>query len=100
LYDINSLTILKNITNLIIVVVNNQGGRIFESLFEKDTSDKQVLEAITSQHNFDIESIVKSFDIQCKTVTDSFSFQQTLLNALKHNDVEIIHCLITSKDIQ
>lgn len=62
LYEMNSLLNVNEDTQLIIIVLNNKGGRIFEKINAPSVLGKDIL-YLTTPHNFNFEYIAKQFGL-------------------------------------
>ncbi|MBN2414060.1 2-succinyl-5-enolpyruvyl-6-hydroxy-3-cyclohexene-1-carboxylic-acid synthase [candidate division KSB1 bacterium] len=92
IHDINSLLLLKSVTQpVVIVLVNNHGGGIFHFLpiaEHKDIFEKYFI----TPHNLYFESSAKQFDIpyqQPQNLTDFQNCYQAALNSQKSTIIEI-----------
>ena len=85
LHDLNALTIVaKYSVPLTTIVINNNGGGIFESLPIAEKY-KQFREYFVTPHNLDLEAIVKSFGINYQFIANRSKLQQHLKNSLSKN---------------
>lgn len=80
LHDLNSLLYFKaKEIPFLGVVVNNQGGRIFNLLpISKDVEAQSYFHLLSTPHNHDLEKMIKSFDIPVKKVTTREAYQEEL----------------------
>lgn len=89
LHDLNSISLIKKTPGFQLIIINNQGGKIFNSLpiGQKEEICKKYFSA---DHNYNFESAAKMFDIPY------FQPQSNNLEALlKSNDYAIIECDIS-----
>jgi 2-succinyl-5-enolpyruvyl-6-hydroxy-3-cyclohexene-1-carboxylate synthase len=90
LHDINSLaTAVKYSIPITIIVINNNGGGIFESLPIANRV-KYFNKFFITPHNLDLGQIVKSFGINYQLVTTRRNLQQQLKNAMNKNLPSVI----------
>ena len=83
LHDLNALITAKKISiPLIVIVINNNGGGIFNAL--PITSSKKVFtEYFITPHNLDIGKIVKSFGLKHYLISSKAVLQNRLNECLK-----------------
>jgi 2-succinyl-5-enolpyruvyl-6-hydroxy-3-cyclohexene-1-carboxylate synthase len=85
LHDLNSLAIAaKYSIPLTIIVINNNGGGIFESLPVAEKV-KQFREFFVTPHNLELAAIVKSFGINYQFIANRSKLKLHLKNGLSRN---------------
>ena len=94
LHDLNSLAFVRHSPiPMIIVIVNNNGGRIFELLPVSD--HKQVLEPLfVAPHNLTFGKIAETFGITHVEVRDRTAFEQAYDRAAASDRTTIIESII------
>jgi len=86
LYDSSALMLLSSLkTGMLIVIINNQGGGIFNLL--PIASDKKVLDIVTTPHKVNIEDLCKAYSIAHVKVFEEEEFDKNIEKyfSLKHN---------------
>ncbi|MBF0224410.1 MAG: 2-succinyl-5-enolpyruvyl-6-hydroxy-3-cyclohexene-1-carboxylic-acid synthase [Desulfobacterales bacterium] len=91
LHDLNSLFTLKELQNssVIIIVINNQGGRIFERL-PINNFPEIMTPYMTTPHNMNFKSIAEQFSIPYFIALTPLEFKKSYNEALNKNT----NCLI------
>ncbi|WP_415912069.1 2-succinyl-5-enolpyruvyl-6-hydroxy-3-cyclohexene-1-carboxylic-acid synthase [Neptuniibacter sp. QD37_11] len=92
LHDLNSLMIARRHTSdfpLILIVLNNDGGSIFNMLPAANLDDVQ-RDFFQLPHGLEFGNIVKSFDIPHYSPNTEAQFKQQLTELLKQNGVAMI----------
>ncbi len=90
LHDLNSLSMAKSLANpFIIVLLNNNGGGIFN--FLPIAEHKDIFEKFfATPHNLDLKSVGEMFGLELLQVKSISDFERTYKNALKGKQVIII----------
>jgi 2-succinyl-5-enolpyruvyl-6-hydroxy-3-cyclohexene-1-carboxylate synthase len=78
------LTANKYTIKLITVLINNNGGGIFESL-PIANKVKNFKEYFVTPHNLELSEIIKSFGIEYQLITSLTKFNKALTNGLRKN---------------
>ncbi len=73
LHDCNSLSLIKKLP-LTIIIVNNQGGKIFEQL--PVSNDHELLSIITTPHCYTFSALAKQFDLSYSLADNISSFEE------------------------
>lgn len=82
LHDLNSLTLAVSYSiPILIIVINNNGGGIFESL-PIATKDKHFEKFFVTPHNLELGEIVKSFGINYQLINSRRSLQRQIKSSL------------------
>lgn len=83
LHDVNSLSLLKQVTTpTVLIVVNNKGGGIFSFLpVHEQTEAFETYFA--APHNFDISSVARGFGLNCTVVSTPEELKSELHRAQK-----------------
>jgi len=83
LHDLNALATINSIkTSLIIVLINNNGGGIFD--FLPVSKSKDIFEDyFTTPHNLNFKGIAETFKINYYTAHDCKTFSQIYINAVE-----------------
>jgi len=90
IHDLNALSIAaKYSIPLMIIVINNNGGGIFESL-PIAGKVKRFREYFITPHNLELDSIVKSFGINHQIITSRSQFQSHLIKGLNKNSPSVL----------
>jgi 2-succinyl-5-enolpyruvyl-6-hydroxy-3-cyclohexene-1-carboxylate synthase len=90
LHDLNSLSIAaKYSLSLSIVIINNNGGGIFESLPIANRFNK-LDEYFVAPHNLNLGDIVKSFDIKYKLVKSRRELKYQLSNNISKKTPSVL----------
>jgi len=85
LHDLNALTVaIKYSIPITIIVINNNGGGIFQSL-PIAQKVKRFTEYFVTPHNLDLSGIVKSFGIDYQLITNRSKLQNHLKKVLDRN---------------
>ena len=85
LHDLNALTIaIKYSIPITIIVINNNGGGIFQSL-PIAQKVKRFTEYFVTPHNLNLSGIVKSFGIDYQLITNKSNLQNHLEKVLERN---------------
>jgi len=85
LHDLNALTIaIKYSIPITIIVINNNGGGIFQSL-PIAQKVKRFTEYFVTPHNLNLSGIVKSFGIDYQLITNKSNLQNHLEKVLDRN---------------
>lgn len=90
LYDLNSLSIIHELSyQMTIIILNNQGGGIFSFLpIEKNNSNFQ--KYFSTPHAFNFKNAANMFHLNYKNPLDSGTFISTYTEALKNKNSTII----------
>ena len=95
LHDVNALTKVKDLNlPLIIVLINNAGGAIFN--FFKLGSTHKVMSNEHSLNNF--ESVVKQFDIDYFSANDWVSLENAKKEALETGKPAVIEVFVNGEE--
>lgn len=90
LHDLNALSIaVKYSIPLMIIVINNNGGGIFESL-PIAGKVKRFREYFITPHNLELAAIVKSFGINHQLITSRSQLQSHLIKGLNKNSPSVL----------
>ena len=90
LHDLNALQIAaKYKIPLTIIVINNNGGGIFESLPIAEKVNR-FREYFITPHNIELSSVVKSFGISYQLITNRSKLQQHLKHSLTKNVTSVL----------
>lgn len=97
-YDISGLLALKKYNiPLVIILLNNDGGAIFETLPIGKEKEIEFDEYFKAPTNLDFKSIVKGFGGNYKLADSSSSFLKALKSGIKKNNFSVIEVKIDSK---
>ena len=100
-YDLNGLLALKKYNiPLIIIMLNNGGGAIFETLPIGREANVDFLNYFKAPTELDYKSIVKGFGGNYKEVSSSSSFEKEFKNAQKKKEFTVLEIIINSKTSQ
>ena len=92
-YDVNGLSLLAYSKKpVLLVVLNNSGGQIFNNLPIKDDSICESLFVLPQ--NIDIEQIAKAYSLEYEKVTSSQDIDELKNKILNYSKSCIIECLI------
>jgi 2-succinyl-5-enolpyruvyl-6-hydroxy-3-cyclohexene-1-carboxylate synthase len=90
LHDLNSLQVAsKYDIPLTIIVINNNGGGIFESLPIAEKVNR-FREYFITPHNIELSSVVKSFGINYQLIVNRSKLQQHLKHSLTKNVTSVL----------
>jgi 2-succinyl-5-enolpyruvyl-6-hydroxy-3-cyclohexene-1-carboxylate synthase len=90
LHDLNALSIAVNYSiPLLMIVINNNGGGIFESL-PIAGKVKRFREYFIAPHNLELAAIVKSFGINHQLITNRSQLQSHLIKGLNKNSPSVL----------
>ncbi len=97
-YDISGLLALKKYNvPLVIILLNNDGGAIFETLPIGQEPDIEFNEYFKAPTNLDFKSIVKGFGGNYKLVDTASAFTKALKTGIKKDSFTVIEIKIDSK---
>ncbi len=98
IHDINALSSLSKVDlPLIIVLINNKGGGIFN--FLPIAKDKELCkDFFIMPHNYNFCGVCKTFEIDYYKVETKQDFITTYANAIKKNRLSVIEC-VTNQEI-
>jgi len=100
-HDLNALYTLKKYNiPLIIVLLNNGGGSIFETLPIFREKDVDFVKYFKAPIELDYKSIVKGFGGNYKQVSSASSFEKEFKGAQKKKEFTILEIIINSKTSQ
>ena len=82
-YDLNSLFLLEKIKkNFIVLVINNNGANIFDSLYLKSKNKKEKQDFYQMQPNYNLEKVCQGFNyLEYKKITTAKSLKKELKNS-------------------
>lgn len=97
IHDLNTLSVIKlNNSHLIIILINNHGGGIFDFLPISSSGD--IFEKyFVTPHDFDFELAIRNFGISYFKVDDARAFTKTYTNALKKQGSTVIEVITERK---
>jgi 2-succinyl-5-enolpyruvyl-6-hydroxy-3-cyclohexene-1-carboxylate synthase len=100
-YDINGLLALKKYNiPLIIVLLNNGGGGIFDTLPIAKEKDVNFIDYFKTPIDIDFKSIVKGFGGNYKEITSASSFEKEFKGAQKKKEFTVLEIATDSKTSQ
>lgn len=95
LYDTNALWVTKSAgapVDLVVVVLDNNGGGIFSMLPQLEGLDEQKFERlVATPHGVDIAGVVAAFDIKVEAVTHAFELLPTVTRALDAGGLRVVY---------
>ena len=95
LHDNNALLFKdRNLLNMTIVIINNNGGGIFSSLPVADEENAYFPDFWTSPQDIDIEKIATSYDINYNTVKSNNELSYSLQESFSVAGLYIINALV------
>ena len=90
IHDLNALLPAKRYSiQLIVILINNNGGGIFEML-PISSNKKWFKEYFKTPHNLNISSIVKSFGLEHHIIKSKKDLQNKLNNSLKNKSFTVL----------
>lgn len=97
LHDVNALAHHRDRdVNLVIVVINNDGGGIFSFLSQRELCEPAVFERVFgTPHGNDIAAVASGFGVSAETFTSRTGFQAGVTGALTRGGV---HVLVSMSD--
>jgi 2-succinyl-5-enolpyruvyl-6-hydroxy-3-cyclohexene-1-carboxylate synthase len=98
LHDTNGLQLASRLTGpLVIVVVNNGGGRIFEQLPIARDGKEEWLPYFTTPHDADLESAAAIYGCEFQSVNTVTGFQQALEAAYAREGCTVVEAVVPSQ---
>ncbi len=98
-HDISGLLALKKYSiPLVIVLINNGGGGIFDTLPIAKEPDIAYEECFKTPINLDFKSIVKGFGGNYKLVATASAFSKEIKSAQKKENFSVIEIIVNSKE--
>lgn len=95
LHDINGLQLASRLTvPLVIVVVNNGGGRIFEQLPIARDGNERWLPYFTTPHEADLGSAAAIYGCEFHSANTVTGFQQALDSAYAHQGCTVVEAVV------
>ena len=95
LHDVNGLQLASRLTGpLVIVVVNNGGGRIFEQLPIARDGQEQWLPYFTTPHEADLGSAAAIYGCEFHRANTVTGFQQALEAAYAHEGCTVVEAVV------
>jgi len=89
LHDVNSMALVANSAwPLIVVVINNQGGHIFDLLPIRES--KHFEQFFNTPHDFQFDGAAKMFGLPFQRVTEMDDFRKAYLAAASQNTSQVI----------
>ena len=99
LHDVGGLALASMAnTPLVIVVVNNEGGRIFEQLPIATTNEND-LPFFTTPHRVDLGHLVKAHGIEFSKASNESNFKETLNTALALSECTVIEAKVPAGEV-
>jgi len=90
LHDLNSLIAAKNLNiHLIVILINNNGGGIFNAL-PIASNTKVFKDFFITPHNLNIGSIVNSFGLAHHLIKNETEFENRLISSLKSKSFTVL----------
>ncbi len=91
LHDLNGMALARSLERpLVVVVLNNRGGRIFEELPLADKAGAEVMALFTTPHAFDLTAAGRLYDVPAAAVDDAASLARELSQAIGRKGASLI----------
>jgi 2-succinyl-5-enolpyruvyl-6-hydroxy-3-cyclohexene-1-carboxylate synthase len=100
-HDVTGLALARSIDHqpLVIVVIQNRGGRIFEQLpIAKAGVEPAVMEHITTPHQIEIEPLCRSFGLRFAKVDTRDALQLELERAYRTTGCSVIEAIVPESE--
>jgi 2-succinyl-5-enolpyruvyl-6-hydroxy-3-cyclohexene-1-carboxylate synthase len=99
-HDLNALTALGTLRSpLVIVVVDNGGGRIFESLpIARTPAMNDVMPLFTTPHRVDLASVTRAFGVACVETLDASETAKAVAAALARPVATVVRAMVDPHD--
>ena len=95
LHDLNGLHLASRVEGpLVIVVINNGGGRIFEHLPIAETEGKRWLPFFTTPHDADLASASATYGCAHRRVTRLDELREALLGAYSSDGCSVVEAMV------
>ena len=90
LHDLNALAVAnKYPAGLIVILINNNGGRIFESL--PVSKERSILkEYFLTPHNLNLKNIITSFGAEYKLVKSRAQLNNSINDSVRNNKLNVL----------
>lgn len=103
IHDLGTLATLKNVmsedTPLLIMLVNNQAGGIFNLLPLADKEEsKDYLELLTTPHQLDFSRLVNALELPCLKISDKEQFQQAIDSWNEKPKLQVLEIMVEDQD--
>jgi 2-succinyl-5-enolpyruvyl-6-hydroxy-3-cyclohexene-1-carboxylate synthase len=100
LHDLNALHALRTLHSpLVVVVVDNGGGRIFESLpIAGMPAMGEMLPLFTTPHGVDLTAVVRAFGVACVETVDASETARAVASALTVPGATIVRAVVDPHD--
>ena len=95
LHDLSSLRLLAQFADLplVVVVINNQGGRIFEQLPVAERADDELMRHFTTPHALDFSALAEGFDLRTARVEQASDLASALRSSLQISAASLIEVI-------
>ncbi|MGE5353760.1 MAG: 2-succinyl-5-enolpyruvyl-6-hydroxy-3-cyclohexene-1-carboxylic-acid synthase, partial [Acidobacteriota bacterium] len=98
-YDLNGLLAAKKYSiPLVVVLINNDGGGIFEMLPISGYKENLFREYFQTPHELDFSHFVKGYDGEFLEISDWQAFRHAFAAALKSRKLSVLHIRTDSKE--
>lgn len=100
LHDLSALTFFsQNKPKLLVIIANNAQGGIFNLLpIAKDPDGEQYHHLMTTPHQENIEGIIKSFGLNCASVSTKEDYQKSLDDWKKQPELLFLNVVFNDQD--
>lgn len=86
-------------TPLLIMLVNNQAGGIFNLLPLADKEEsKDYLELLTTPHQLDFSRLVNALELPCLKISDKEQFQQAIDSWNEKPKLQVLEIMVEDQD--
>lgn len=99
-HDLNALVVARAVRSpLVVVVVDNGGGRIFESLpIAREATFAEAMPLFTTPHDVDLCAAVRAFGVACVETKDADETGRAVAVALERAEVTVVRAVVDPHD--
>src|SRR5262249_25623271 len=100
LHDVGALAMLRSVaTPLVVLVIDNDGGRIFEALpIPRQRPSAAPLPLVTTPHGIDLGAVARAFGVACVESRDASETQRAVAAAIASPRATIVRALVEPRD--